>query len=210
MMTHKRCVAGGGLLIRDRAGCQPAPQLCQWESATGVAQSRTLARPGGDPEGGAMYGWQATVRTDGKGAKSVQKGTEKSKLDARICGFGGKFLKSTKRPSSQAPEKRQTPIESGASAFAKRATADKQAHAMASQARHEFVAQQELCASRNVVQDAGATKLRADGESESVSRNETCASRIAVPGRQRGLGGKSGGFRSKSRSKYRVIPHNPA
>src|SRR5580692_610701 len=74
--------------------------------------------------------------------------------------------------------------ESGASAFAKRATADKQAHAMASQARHEFVAQQELCASRNVVQDAGATKLRADGESESVSRNETCASRIAVPGRQ--------------------------
>src|ERR1700722_1357864 len=84
------------------------------------------------------------------------------------------------------------------------------AHAMASQARHEFVAQQELCASRNVVQDAGATLLRADGESESVSRNETCASRIAVPGRQRGLGGKSGGFRSKSRSKYRVIPHNPA
>src|SRR3984957_1779284 len=96
--------------------------------------------------------------------------------------------------SSQAP--RETPKlqylrdnESGASAFAKRATADKQAHAL---------------------QDAGATQLRADGESESVSRNETCTSRIAVPGRQRGLGGKSGGFRSKSRSKYRVIPHNPA
>jgi hypothetical protein len=37
-------VAGGGLLIRDRAGCQPAQQLCPWESATGVAQSRTLSR----------------------------------------------------------------------------------------------------------------------------------------------------------------------
>src|SRR3984957_2083037 len=137
MMTHKRCVAGGGLLIRDGPGCRPAQQLCPWESATGVARwlpkpatslfphkscalratwSKTLARPGGGPEGGAMYGWQATVRTDGKGAKSVQKGTEKSKLDARICGFGGKFLKSTKRPSSQAPEKLETPIESGTKA----------------------------------------------------------------------------------------------
>src|ERR1700722_4173440 len=180
MMTHKRCVAGGGLLIRDRAGCQPAPQLCQWESATGVAQSRTLARPGGDPEGGAMYGWQAIVGTDGKGSEKEPKRAKNLKLFARNSGFGGKFLKSTKRPSSQAPEKRQTPIESGASAFAKRATADKQAHAMASQARHEFVAQQEPCASRNVVQDAGATQLRADGESESVSRKEACDLRNVV------------------------------
>src|ERR1700678_1797215 len=100
MMTHKRCVAGGGLLNRDTAGCQPALQLCPWESATGVAQSKTLARPGGGPEGGAMYGWRAAVGTGGKGAKSVQKGTEKSKLvarncaylriSARKCGFGGK------------------------------------------------------------------------------------------------------------------------
>src|SRR3984957_2479181 len=88
-----------------------------------------------------------------------------------------------KAPVRSSPAPRETPklqylrdTESGA-----------KAHAMASQARHEFVAQQELCASRNVVQDAGATQLRADGESESVSRNETCASRIAVPGRQRGL-----------------------
>src|ERR1700677_3247181 len=76
--------------------------------------------------------------------------------------------------SSQAPW--ETPkfqylrdIESGA-----------KAHAMASQARHEFVAQQELCASRNVVQDAGATQLRADGESESVSRKEACDLRNVV------------------------------
>ena len=50
--------------------------------------------------GGAMYGWQAAVATDGKGAKSVRKGTENSKLvarncaylriSARKCGFGGK------------------------------------------------------------------------------------------------------------------------
>src|ERR1700677_2052506 len=169
MMTHKRCVAGGGLLIRDRAGCQSAQKLCPWESATGVAQSRTLARPGGGPEGGAMYQWQATVGVDGEGTEMVQKGAKNLKLLARICGylrvialicgFGGKI---------------------GPKQFERRG------------------------------QDAGATQLRADGESESVSRNETCASRIAVPGRQRGLGGKSGGFRSKSRRKYRVIPHNPA
>ena len=73
-------------------------------------------------------------------------------------------------------------------------------------------------AKAHALQDAGATQLRADGESESVSRNETCASRIAIPDagarvgqlRSGGLGGKSGGFRSKSRRKYRVIPHNPA
>ena len=53
----------------------------------------------GQTSGGAMYQWQATVGTGGKGAKSVQKGTENSKLDAgkcaylrisaRKCGFGG-------------------------------------------------------------------------------------------------------------------------
>ena len=31
----------------------------------------------GQASGEAMYGWQAVVGTDGKGAKSVQKGTEK-------------------------------------------------------------------------------------------------------------------------------------
>src|ERR1700722_969111 len=51
--------------------------------------------------GGPMYGWQAAIVTGGKGAKSVQKGGENSKLDARKrgqmrinarkCGFGEKM-----------------------------------------------------------------------------------------------------------------------
>src|ERR1700722_9498630 len=91
----------------------------------------------------------------------------------------------------------------------------KKAPVRSSQARGEapklqYLRDTKSGAKAHALQDAGATLLRADGESESVSRNETCASRIAVPGRQRGLGGKSGGFRSKSRRKYRVIPHNPA
>src|ERR1700678_3182579 len=62
--------------------------------------------------GGAMYGWQAAVATDGKGAKSVRKGTENSKLLAHIsgylrvlaliCGFGkklGSFRTGTSEPS---------------------------------------------------------------------------------------------------------------
>jgi hypothetical protein len=100
MMTHKRCAAGGGLLIRASSGYQ-----C--ESATGVAQSKTLSRPSNGP---------------------MEKASRFPKWDG-------------------------------------------------------------TCALRNVVQDAGARvgQLRSGG-----------------------LGGKSGGFRFKSRRKYRVIPLNPA
>ena len=129
-----RSWAGGGWPIRDAAGYQPALQLCQWESARlredamagkpttssfphkscalRTSWSKTVARLSGGLEGGAMYGWQATVGTDGKGAKSVRKGTENSKLLAHIsgylrvlaliCGFGkklGSFRTGTSEPS---------------------------------------------------------------------------------------------------------------
>jgi|SRR5580698_4974688 len=67
--------------------CQPAQQLCQWESATGVAQSRTLARPGGGPEGSAMHGWQVTVGMDGKSSQKAPKRLKNLKLFAAICGY---------------------------------------------------------------------------------------------------------------------------